>query len=238
MAQLNVNIDHVATLRQARLGKEPLPAEAAKIVEKAGANGITIHLREDRRHIQDADVFKIKKIRKTKLNLEMGASPGIIKVALKVKPEWVTLVPEKRRELTTEGGLDAVSGRKKLGPVIKKFHKANILVSLFVDPDKKQIRTAKELDADFVEIHTGKYADARSAAEVDREFKKIKEAAFYAKELGLGVNAGHGLNYRNVRRLANLHIVEEFSIGHSIISRAVFTGLEKAVRQMIKLVRE
>lgn len=238
MAKLNVNIDHIATLRQARLGKEPSPLEAARIVEKAGADGITIHLREDRRHIQDADVFSIKRIRKTKLNLEMAAVPEIIKIALKVKPEWVTLVPEKRKELTTEGGLDVVADKKNLDKVIKKFHKAKILVSLFVDPDKKQIKAAKDLKADFVEIHTGTYADARSKKEEEKEFKRVKEAAFYAEELKLGVNAGHGLNYNNTKRLVNFHKVEEFSIGHSIISRAVFTGLENAVKQMRSLVKE
>ena len=237
MAKLNVNIDHVATLRQMRLGENPSPVDAAKTVERAGADGITVHLREDRRHINDKDVYNLKRIVKTKLNLEMGAVTGIIKVALKVKPDWATFVPEKRRELTTEGGLDVVKNKKKLVNVVKMFHNAGILVSFFVNPDIKQIKTTKELNADFVEIHTGTYADSTTNKKKDAEFEKIKKAAFYASSLKLGVNAGHGLDYDNVKRLVNLKVVDEFSIGYSIISRAIFVGLKRAVEEMIELTK-
>jgi len=237
MAKLNVNIDHVATLRQQRLGKEPSTAKAAKIVEAAGADGITIHLREDRRHIQDFDVYAIKKIVKSKLNLEMGASKDIIKVALKVRPDWVTLVPEKRQELTTEGGLDVAGQKNKLKNIVTEFHKKNILVSMFIDPDMKQVKASKETGADFIEIHTGTYADVKTKKAEDKEFLKIKEAAILAKILGLRINAGHGLNYENVQCLRKLDLIEEFSIGHSIISSAIFLGLEKAVKNMIRLVK-
>jgi len=237
MAKLNVNIDHIATLRQQRLGKEPSTVRGAKIVEAAGADGITIHLREDRRHIQDFDVYAIKKIVKTKLNLEMGASKGIIKIALKVRPDWVTLVPEKRQELTTEGGLDVFAQKNRLTKIVKEFHKKNILVSMFIDPDMKQVKASKDTGADFIEIHTGTYADAKTKKAEDKEFLKLKEAAILAKLLGLRINAGHGLNYKNVQRLRKLNIIEEFSIGHSIISESIFSGLNKSVKEMIKLVR-
>lgn len=237
MAKLNVNIDHVATLRQQRLGKFPSTVLAAKIVEACGADGITIHLREDRRHIQDFDVYSIRKIVKTKLNLEMAVSNDVVSVALKVKPHWVTLVPEKRQELTTEGGLDVFGQKKKLAKIVKLFHENKILVSMFVDPDTKQVKASKDVGADFIEIHTGTYADAETKKAGDKEFLKIKEAAVTAKLLGLRLNAGHGLNYENVVRLKKLNIIEEFSIGHSIISEAIFTGLSKAVKKMIKLVK-
>lgn len=237
MVKLNVNIDHVATLRQARLGKFPSVIRAAKLVEKAKADGITVHLREDRRHIQDKDVFELKEVIKTKLNLEMAVVPDIIKVALKVKPQWVTFVPEKRQELTTEGGLDVIKNKKKLGYIVKLFHKAGILVSFFVNPNVAQIRASKELNADFVEIHTGTYADATDKRKADIEFKKIKKAVLLAFKLKLKVNAGHGLNYNNIKRLTKIKEIEEFSIGHSIVSEAVFVGLEKAVRKMVKLIR-
>ncbi len=237
MAKLNVNIDHVATLRQQRLGREPSTFKAAKIVEASGAAGITIHLREDRRHIQDFDVYGIRKFIKTKLNLEMAVSRDVVAVALKVKPHWVTLVPEKRQELTTEGGLDVYGQKKKLKAIVKIFHEKKILVSMFVDPDQKQVKASAEIGADFIEIHTGTYADALTQTAVDKEFLKIKEAAVTAKLLGLRINAGHGLNYENVGRLRKLGIIEEFSIGHSIISEAIFTGLNTAVRKMIRLVK-
>jgi pyridoxine 5-phosphate synthase len=237
MPKLNVNIDHVATLRQARLGKEPSVLDAARLVEKAGADGITVHLREDRRHIQDKDVYLLRKIIKTKLNLEMAAVSDIINVALKVKPDWATLVPEKRRELTTEGGLDVIKNKRKLERLVEKFHKEGILVSFFVDPDISEIKAAKDIGADFVEIHTGRYADAKNEREIDKEFKRIKEAVIYAKSLNLGVNAGHGLNYTNIKRVVKIKEIEEFSIGHSIISRAVFVGIYNAVKEMIKLIK-
>src|SRR3989339_128679 len=238
MAKLNVNIDHVATLRQQRLGKEPSTVKAAKVVEASGADGITIHLREDRRHIQDFDVYAIKKIVKTKLNLEMAASKEIVKVALKVRPDWVTLVPEKRQELTTEGGLDVFGQKNRLKKIVKEFHKKKILVSMFVDPDIKQVKASKDTGADFIEIHTGTYADVKNKKAEYKEFLKIKEAAILAKLLGLRINAGHGLNYKNVTRLRKLDIIEEFSIGHSIISESIFSGLSKAVKGMIRLVKK
>jgi len=235
--KLNVNIDHVATLRQQRLGLYPSVLEAAKEVERAGADGITVHLREDRRHIQDRDVFGLKKILKTKLNLEMAAAPEIVSIALKVKPAWATLVPEKRAELTTEGGLDVVKNQKVLGRTAEKLHKAGIEVSFFVDPDPKQVRASRILGADYVEIHTGVYADASSAKETEKEFSKIAFAAGLASSLGLRLNAGHGLNYENMKRMRKIKEIEEFSIGHSIISRAVFTGLYTAVREMLALTK-
>ncbi|MFH1825631.1 MAG: pyridoxine 5'-phosphate synthase [Candidatus Firestonebacteria bacterium] len=238
MPKLNVNIDHIATLRQARLGKEPSVIDAAKLVEKAGADGITVHLREDRRHILDKDVYLLRKIIKTKLNLEMAAVSDIIDVALKVKPDWITLVPEKRRELTTEGGLNLTENKRKLKNLVKKFHNVGILVSFFVDADKNQIKIAKEIEGDFVEIHTGRYADAKNKSEIEREFKKIKEAAIYAKNLNLGINAGHGLNYTNIKKVVKIKEIEEFSIGHSIISRAVFLGIYNAVKEMINTLKE
>lgn len=237
MAKLNVNIDHVATLRQQRLGKEPSTVRAAEVVEAAGADGITIHLREDRRHIQDYDVFAIKKIVKTKLNLEMAASKEIIKIALKVRPNWVTLVPEKRQELTTEGGLDVAGQKNRLKKAVELFHKKNILVSMFVDPEMKQVKASKDTGADFIEIHTGTYADVKSKKAEDKEFLKIKEAAILAKLLGLKINAGHGLNYSNVMRLRKLNLIEEFSIGHSVIAASIYIGLGKAVKEMIKLIK-
>ena len=237
MSKLNVNIDHIATLRQQRLGAFPSTIRAVKVVEAMGADGITIHLREDRRHIQDFDVFAIRKIVKTKLNLEMAVSKDIVGVALKVKPHWVTLVPEKRQELTTEGGLDVAGQIPKLKKVAALFHKRGILVSMFVDPDSRQVAASKMIGADFIEIHTGTYADAKTEKAADKEFEKIKEAAKLAKALGLRINAGHGLDYNNVKRLRALNLIEEFSIGHSIISESVFVGLGKAVSAMIKLTK-
>ena len=236
VAKLNVNIDHIATLRQQRLGKAPDLLQAVSIVEKAGADGITIHLREDRRHIQDADVVAIKKNALTKLNLEMAAAKSVIETAIKVRPHWATLVPEKRQELTTEGGLDVIKFFSKLEKLTEQFHKKNILVSFFVNPDLKKIEMANRIGGDFIEIHTGTFADARTEKEQSQEFEKIKVAAVYAASVGLGVNAGHGLNYGNIKRVAEIEEIDEFSIGFSIISRAVFVGLEKAVQEMIKLI--
>ncbi len=237
MSKLNVNIDHVATLRQQRLGLYPSVLEAAKVVVAAGANGITMHLREDRRHVQDRDVFEVRKKVRTKLNLEMAVYPEIIRIALKVKPEWSTLVPEKRQELTTEGGLDCVRGSVKVGRAVEKLNKAGVIVSLFIDPDLKQVRQAKYLGADLIELHTGTYADAKTKAAEDREFIKLRDAAGFASMLKLGINAGHGLNYKNMARMKQIKEIEEYSIGHSIISRAVFAGLEAAVKEMLKLTR-
>jgi pyridoxine 5-phosphate synthase len=238
MAKLCVNIDHIATLRNARGGRLPDPLAAARAVEKAGAAGITVHLREDRRHIKDADVAALKRAVRTKLNLEMSLAPGIVRFAMKIRPDEATIVPEKRRELTTEGGLDVVSGMRKLKPVVRGLKKRGTVVSLFIDPDIRQIRAARESGADFIEIHTGKYADAATAASRNREFKRIKLAAHYAASLGLGVNAGHGLNYGNTARIAALSVIEDLNTGHSIIARAVTDGLYRAVKDMIKIMRK
>ncbi len=237
MAKLCVNIDHVATLRQARGEKFPSVIDAAKIVEKSGCAGVTVHLREDRRHIQDEDVINLKKILKTKLNLEMSINKDIVNFALKIIPDEVTLVPEKRQELTTEGGLDVIKYKKRLKKIIKDLHKKGIVVSLFINPDFKQIDAAKKVGADFIEIHTGHYAEAKNKTNFEKEFKKIKNAAIYAKETGLGVNAGHGLNYDNVKEIAGIKEIEDLNIGFSIIARAVFIGLENAIKEMLKLIR-
>ncbi len=235
MIRLAVNVDHVATLRQARGISEPDPVLAAGICELAGAEGIVVHLREDRRHIQDRDVRLLRETIKTKLNLEMGATRKIIELALDLKPDMVTLVPEKRQELTTEGGLNVAGQKKKLQGVIGQMTAAGIPVSLFIDPDSRQVKAARDVGATFVEIHTGRYSDALSATERDFEFELVAAAAEEAFEAGLRVNAGHGLNYVNTTRVAALETVEELSIGHAIIARAVFVGLDQAVREMLAL---
>jgi pyridoxine 5-phosphate synthase len=235
MINLAINVDHVATLRQARGGKEPDPVTAAGICELAGAGGIVVHLREDRRHIQDRDVRLLRELVKTKLNLEMGANEEIIKIALALKPDMITLVPEKRQELTTEGGLDVAGQKGKLKKVVAKFEKAGIPVSLFIDPAPVQVAAAREVGATFVEIHTGRYADATSDEIADREFELIAAAAESAYETDLRVNAGHGLNYLNTPRIAELGMIEELSIGHAVMTRAIFVGLDQAVREMLAL---
>lgn len=235
MVQLAVNVDHVATLRQARGTNEPDPVQAAGICELAGAAGIVVHLREDRRHIQDRDVQLLRQTVKTKLNLEMGATEEIIKIALDLKPDMITLVPEKRRELTTEGGLNVAGQKKKLAAVVSRMSKAGIPVSMFIDPDSKQINASKSIGATFVEIHTGKYCDARTEAQRNSEFNQIDDAASEAFEAGLRVNAGHGLNYLTTARVADLGTIEELSIGHAIMARAIFVGLDQAVREMLAL---
>lgn len=236
MTKLAINVDHIATIRQARGITEPDPVTAAAICELAGAAGIVIHLREDRRHIQDRDVFMLRETIKTKMNLEMGANKDIIKIALEVQPDLVTLVPEKREELTTEGGLDVVSQKKKIAKTIDKMNKGVIPVSIFVDPDREQIAASAEIGATFVELHTGRYCDALSEQDQQHEFMLLQDAADYADSLGLRVNAGHGLNYQNTAPIAALDAVEELSIGHAIIARAAFSGLETAVRDMLKIV--
>ena len=236
MAHLAINVDHIATIRQARGITEPDPVAAASICELAGASGIVIHLREDRRHIQDRDVYLLRETIKTKMNLEMGANKEIIKIALQVQPDLVTLVPEKREELTTEGGLDIVTQKKKIAKTIDKMSKAMIPVSLFLDPDREQIAVASEIGATFVELHTGRYCDVLSEQDQLQEFMLIEDAAEYAASLGLRVNAGHGLNYQNTARIAALETIEELSIGHSIIARAAFSGLDKAVRDMLRII--
>jgi len=232
MVKLGVNIDHVATIRQARGISDPDPVAAAVLAELAGADGITIHLREDRRHIQDRDVYLLRQVIKTRMNLEMALAAEIIDIAEKVKPESVTLVPEKREELTTEGGLDVVGQQDVVENAVRRFHDHDIIVSLFIDPDPDQIDVARQVGADFIEIHTGRYCDAETTREREQEFKNIETACVLARNLNLEVNAGHGLNYRNVQPIAAIPGIYELNIGHSIIGRAVLVGLERAVREM------
>ena len=237
MARLGVNIDHVATIRQARGGTEPEPAAAAAIAELAGADGITIHLREDRRHIQDRDLKILRQTVQTKLNLEMAATDEMIAIALAVKPDMCTLVPEKRQELTTEGGLDVRLLVQSLEKAISRLQDGGIAVSLFIDPDPDQIKAANRIGADYVEIHTGAFSDAPDPQAENGELIKIENGIRLASKLGLGVNAGHGLNYTNIKKVAALGGVEEFNIGHSIVSRAVLVGLDRAVRDMVDLIK-
>ena len=233
MPRLSVNVDHIATLRQARKGVEPDPVSAAVLAELAGAAGIICHLREDRRHVQDRDLRLLRETVQTKLNLEMAATEEMQRIALDVKPDFVTLVPEKRQELTTEGGLDVASRADALEDTIRPLQRAGIVVSLFIDADAKQIAAAKKTGAQWVEIHTGRYANARGEQEREEEYRKVEEAARLAASRGLRVGAGHGLNYMNVQTIAGIPDVEELNIGHSIISRAALVGLERAVRDMI-----
>ena len=237
MVKLAVNVDHVATIREARGITEPDPVLAAGICELAGASGIVVHLREDRRHIRDRDVRLLRETVKTKLNLEMAASKEIINIALNIKPDMITLVPEKRQELTTEGGLNVHANKKKVVKAIEKMNGAGIPVSLFIDPDEKQIKASKEVGATFVELHTGRYCDAKTEDMRNKEFTMIKKAALTAFDAGLRVNAGHGLDYQTTSRVAALDTIEELSIGHAIISRAVFVGLDQAVREMLAFIR-
>lgn len=238
MTKLAINVDHVATIRQARGITEPDPVTAAAICELAGASGIVIHLREDRRHIQDRDVYVLRQTIKTKLNLEMGANKEIIKIALDVQPDLITLVPEKREELTTEGGLDVAGQKKKIGKVIEKMTAASIPVSIFADPDEKQLAAAADIGATFVELHTGRYCDVVGEGQRRHEFQLLEEAAEAAIQLGLRVCAGHGLNYQNTAPIAALDTLEELSIGHAIMARAIFVGLDQAVREMLALIRQ
>ncbi len=233
--RLAVNIDHIATVREARGGIEPDPVTAAHIAELAGAEGIVCHLREDRRHINDRDVRLLRETVKTRLDLEMAATEEIISIALDIVPDLVTLVPERRQELTTESGLDLTGNRKTIQTAIDRFHKKDIAVSLFLDPEPALIKIADEVDADFIEIHTGEFANAATHEETGRQLDRIRNAAAYARNLGLGVNAGHGINYVNVKHIAPIREIEEISIGHAIISRALFTGLDRAVKDMIEL---
>jgi len=230
--RLSVNIDHIATIRQARRGSEPDPVAAAVLAELAGAEGIIAHLREDRRHVQDRDLRLLRETVQTKLNLEMAATEEMQRIALEVKPEMTTLVPEKREELTTEGGLEVASRTDFMKSYISRLRQGGILVSLFIDPHDDQIAAARKSGADWVEIHTGAYANAKTEKDRGREFEKITEAAKLAGSLGLRVGAGHGLNYVNVRKIARIPEVEELNIGHSIISRAALVGIERAVREM------
>ena len=236
--RLGVNIDHAATLRQARYARdqdsilvEPDPVQAALIAEKSGADSITAHLREDRRHIQDRDIFRLKESLATKLNLEMGNAPEIVAIALEVRPHDACLVPENRNEVTTEGGLDCLTHRNALADTIVKLHGIGTIVSLFIDPDPDQIRAAADLKAEYIELHTGAFANATGEAQ-KAELQRLIEGAKLAHDLGLRVNAGHGLNYVNVRELFAVPHLEELNIGHSIISRALLTGLAAAVQEM------
>jgi pyridoxine 5-phosphate synthase len=234
--RLAINIDHIATLRNARGGSDPDPVKAALLCEEAGAVGIVCHLREDRRHMKDDDVQRLRSIIKKKLDLEMAATKEIIDIAIKTKPDLVTLVPEKRLELTTEGGLDVVTQKKYLSMVIKQFRQNNIPVSLFVDPTDAQVCASADIGTDMIEIHTGEYAEAKTESEMKEQLQRIQDAAKLGKSLKLGVNAGHGLDYKNAAAVAAIREIDEVSIGHAVIVRAVFVGLERAVREMIKLV--
>ncbi len=235
MARLGVNIDHVATLRQARGGVEPDPVGAAVLVELAGADGLVVHLREDRRHIQDRDLTLLREILQTKLDLEVAAEESMVKIAMTVKPHLVTLVPERRQELTTEGGLDVVGHKDHFQALVNLLHDSSIPVSLFIEPDLNQVKASHKVGADYVELHTGRYANAKRLKEEQTELEAIAQAAKLAYKLGMGVNAGHGLTYRNVKRLTQIPEIVEFNIGHSIIARAVLVGLERAVREMKEL---
>jgi pyridoxine 5-phosphate synthase len=235
--RLEVNVDHVATLRQARLIDEPDPVTAAALAELAGADGIIVHLREDRRHIQDRDLRLLRETVKTRLNLEMAATQEMLDIAREVKPDLVTLVPEKRQELTTEGGLEVAGNRAFLQDYVRDLKNAGLRVSLFVDPVTEQIDAAREVGAEWVELHTGTYAEAPSRAEATRLFQQLIEVARHARSLGLKVKCGHGLNYRNIKPFRGREEFAEYSIGHAIMARAILVGIDRAVREMSELIR-
>ena len=235
---LGVNIDHIATLRQARLTRYPDPVQAAFLAEQAGADSITVHLREDRRHIQERDIDLLRQSMLTPMNLEMAVTENMLEFAEKVIPEFCCLVPESREELTTEGGLDVAGQIGRVSEACARLKKAGIRVSLFIDADSRQITAAQETGTEVIELHTGHYADAAFGRESEIELKKIVSAVEQAKSLGLKVNAGHGLNYQNVRHIAQIPDIEELNIGHGIIARAVFTGLEEAVREIKRIMQE
>jgi len=235
MTTLGVNIDHIANVRQARKTVEPDPVQFAFLAELGGADSITVHLREDRRHIQDRDIFLLKKTIKTKLNLEMAATEEMLEISRRLLPNYVTLVPEKREEVTTEGGLDLKKNVKYLKNFVQHLKDSNIEVSAFIDPIHEQINYSKEIGFDFIELHTGKYAELTGQDQYE-ELQKIVESTYVANDLGLIVNAGHGLNYNNVRRIASINNMNELNIGHSIVARALAVGLEKSVRDMKSLI--
>ncbi|MGH7451571.1 MAG: pyridoxine 5'-phosphate synthase [bacterium] len=237
MVRLGINVDHVATLREARKGKMPDPVAAAVIAEMAGAHGIVCHLREDRRHIKDKDLYLLKEMVKTHLNMEMAPTDEMVKIATEVVPDMVTLVPERREELTTEGGIDVIANFEYLQEAIMILRANNIVVSLFIAPEINQIKAAARVKADYVELHTGMFAGAESLNTVADELEKIRSMALAAGKLGLGVSAGHGLNYQNVREVASIPQMEELNIGHAIIAKAVMVGVERAVREMLELIR-
>lgn len=236
--KLSLNIDHIATLRNARNETQPDPVTAALIAEQAGIDGIVVHLREDRRHINERDVRLLRELITTKLDLEMAAADEIIKIACDIGPELATIVPEKRQELTTEGGINVIDNITLMENTIEELHKHDIEVSLFIEPDIRQIDAAAEIKSDYIEIHTGVFANALSEEEQFDELDKIRIAVKHAKKLGLGVNAGHGLNYQNIKVFRELTDIDEVSIGHSIIARAVFVGLKQAVAEMFELIRK
>ncbi|HGJ5874191.1 pyridoxine 5'-phosphate synthase [Arsenophonus apicola] len=235
---LGVNIDHVATVRNARGTQYPDPVHAAFLAEQAGADGITVHLREDRRHITDRDVKLLRQMLQTRMNLEMAITDEMVNIACQIKPQFCCLVPERREEVTTEGGLDVVGQQALVATAVKRLAEAGITVSLFIAPNDKQIDAAVEIGAPFIEIHTGAYADANSELKQEEEFKRIKQAVSYATAKKLKVNAGHGLTYHNVQRIAQLPDIYELNIGHAIIGRALFSGMAMAVSDMKKILRE
>ncbi len=236
--RLAVNVDHIATIRQARGGAEPDPVTAALLAEVAGASGVIVHLREDRRHIQDRDVRLLREVVKTSLNLEMAATDEMVKIALEVLPDLATLVPERRKELTTEGGLDVAGREERVGGVVRALTQGGIKVSLFIDPVPEQVEASKRTGAPCVEIHTGRYADAGTESDRQAALLKIMEASRLGRSLGLQVAAGHGLNYRNVGPVAVIPEVEELNIGHSIVARATLVGIDRAVREMLELIQD
>ena len=235
--RLTLNVDHIATLRNARGEEQPDPVTTALIAEEAGVDGVVVHLREDRRHITERDVRLLRELVKTKLDLEMAANEEIIKIACDVGPELATLVPEKRQELTTEGGLNVIDNISLIKDTITELHNSDIDVSLFIEPELTQIDTAAEIEADIIEIHTGIFANAVSEEEQFDELERIRAAVIHAKKLGLGVNAGHGLNYQNIKIFREVPDIDEVSIGHSIIARAVTVGIKEAVQEMIRLIK-
>lgn len=238
MIRLGVNIDHVATIRQARRAKEPDPVAAAVLATLGGADGITIHLREDRRHIQDRDLIVLRQTVTTRLNLEMATAPEIIAIALREKPDEATLVPEKRQELTTEGGLDVIANEASVRPAIDRLKGVGIHVSLFIDPDERQIEASKKFGADAIEFQTASYSEALGEIPIARELEKLRTASAHAASVGLHIHMGHGLNYWNVQPIVRIPGVEELNIGHSIVSRAVLVGMERAVKEMRQAMTE
>jgi len=237
MVKLGVNIDHVATLREARKTSYPDPVDAAKICEEAGCDSIVCHLREDRRHIKDDDVKQLRDIVRTRLNLEMSVAKDIVNIACKIRPDQATLVPEKRKELTTEGGLNVMKYENRIAAVVKMFNGKGIDTSLFINPSKAQIDASKRTGAAIIELHTGEYANAGNSAIRSKELGKIRHAVKYALSLGLEVNAGHGLNYDNTKEIAGIEGINELNIGHAIVARAVLVGMHQAVEEMLDLIR-
>jgi len=235
MLHLSINVDYVAVIRESRKTVEPDPVFAAGIVEMAGAHGITAHLREDRRHIQDRDVRLLRDVVGLPFNLEMAATPEILDIAVQTIPDQVTFVPEKRQEITTEGGLDVVSNRRILDEAVSRMKDKGIVVSMFIDPEESQIEVSREIGADCIELHTGEYANAASEKEAAKQLVRLGDGARFAAHCGLDVHAGHGLTYKNIARVVDISEIEGYYIGHSIMARAVYVGLDKAVRDMITL---